>query len=48
MFRDPFKWLIDIGLILATLLINTFTASITIITIFVILLADDWIHRNWP
>jgi hypothetical protein len=48
MFKDPFKWLIHKGLIFATLLINTLSATITVIVIMISLFIDDWIRRNWP
>lgn len=44
--KDIFKWLIDKGLFLATLLINITTATITLIVMMVILVVDDWINRN--
>lgn len=48
MFKETFKWLIDKGLILATLLINTMSAIITVFVVMLIVFVDDWIRRNWP
>lgn len=44
--KDIFKWLIDKGLVLATLLINITSATITLIVMMIVLLVDDWINRN--
>lgn len=44
--KDIFKWLIDKGLVLATLLINITSASITLIVMMIILVVDDWVSRN--
>lgn len=48
MLKDIFNWLLDKGLIFATVLINSISATITIAVIVIALLIDDWINRNWP
>jgi len=48
MFKDPYKWLMDKGLIIATILINTFSTSLSIVAIVLVILIEDWIRKNWP
>jgi hypothetical protein len=48
MSKDIFKWLIDKGLIFATLLINTLSATLSFVVIMIVVLVENWIRKNWP
>jgi hypothetical protein len=48
MSKDTFKWLLDKGLIFATILINTLSATISFVVIMVVLFVENWIRKNWP
>ena len=48
MLRTISNWLLDKGLILATLIIILTAAFITLIGIHSVLFVSEWFNRNWP
>jgi len=48
MLRTISNWLLDKGLILATLIIILTTTFIILIGIHSVLFVSDWFNRNWP
>jgi hypothetical protein len=48
MLNKSIKSLLDNGLFFATLMIQTMTATLTTMIIFIVLFVQNWFHKNWP